>query len=84
MNYEQRTYTRVANKRGEAVLIGHAVPPRPQRIEGSEALRLQAALLGDRRGRFERLFDFVDAHPWLTLAIGTAAVAGWYWLTGPA
>jgi hypothetical protein len=81
MNYEERTYTRVSNKRGEQVLIGHAVPPRPQRVEGSEALRLQAALLGDKRSRFERALDFIDTHPKLTLAAG-AATAWLYWLVG--
>jgi hypothetical protein len=45
MNYAERTYTTVSNKRGEVLRIGEAVPPRPQRIEGSEAVRVQSALL---------------------------------------
>jgi hypothetical protein len=59
------------------------VPPERVREQSRDALRLQAALL-DKRGRLERLFDWLDAHPWLTLSICSAAIAGWHWLTGPA
>jgi hypothetical protein len=49
MNYAERTYTSIANKRGEVLRIGEAVPPRPQRIDGTEAVRVQSALLAKPR-----------------------------------
>jgi hypothetical protein len=48
MNYAERTYTSIANKRGEVLRIGEAVPPRPQRIEG-HAVLMQSALLAKPR-----------------------------------
>jgi hypothetical protein len=38
----------------------------------------------DPPGAFERVLDVFNGRPWLTLAVCSAAVAGWYWLTGAA
>jgi hypothetical protein len=64
------------------MLIGERYERAPAAM-GSEAERLQAALL-DKRSRFERALDWLDAHPWLSLAVCSAAVAGWYWVRGAA
>jgi hypothetical protein len=66
------------------MFIGERYERAPAVIEiGSEAERLQAALL-DKRSRFERALDWLDAHPWLSLAVTAAACTAYFWLTGPA
>jgi hypothetical protein len=54
MNYAERTYTSVANKRGEILRIGEAVPPRPMRVEG-HALDIQRALLRKKHDPVDRI-----------------------------
>jgi hypothetical protein len=66
------------------MFIGERYEREPAKVEiGREAERLQAALL-DKRSRFERALDWLDAHPWVSLAVTAAACTGYFWLTGPA
>jgi hypothetical protein len=62
------------------VAIGarYVEPARPPEM-GREAERLQAALL-DKRSRFERALDWIDTHPWLTLAVCSALVSLYHWI----
>jgi hypothetical protein len=64
------------------MLIGERYERAPAEI-GREAERLQAALL-DKRSRFERALDWLDTHPWLSLAVCSALVALYYWIGGAA
>jgi hypothetical protein len=74
MNYAERTYIHVANKRGEILRIGEAVPPRPMRVEG-HALDIQRALLRKKHDPADVIV--ISACGYAALALVVMGMAGW-------
>jgi hypothetical protein len=75
MNYAERTYTHVRNKRGEVLRIGEAVPPRPARIEG-HAVIVQSALLNKCKHDAPDVI-VMRACVYSALALVAMRMAGW-------